>query len=202
VCEGRVAYRKACTLRRHGAALRLERFLLKLAMEAIMDVRQTMTTIKKILVPVDFSPGSQAALDLAVMMARTFGASIELFHVWQPPPLVTAPLFVTMPQSTGGPMALEDIARETATAALKDLVATVKGRGVSVVQAGVGIGSPAAEIVELAARGGFDLVVMGTHGRTGLAHAFIGSVAEKVVRRARCPVLTVREDAAPSSDRS
>ena len=56
----------------------------------------------------------------------------------------------------------------------------------------VGVGNPAQEIVELAERGQFDLIVMGTHGRGGFMHALLGSVAEKVVRRAKCPVLTVR----------
>ncbi len=148
--------------------------------------------IKKVLVPVDFSAGSRAAVELATTMAQAFGGAIELFHVWQPPPLVTAPLFVTLPYREGQPLALEDIAREKATAELKELVDTVKKAGIAEVHCRVGIGNPAHEIVELAGRGGYDLVVMGTHGRTGLAHAFIGSVAEKVVRRAACPVLTVR----------
>jgi len=56
------------------------------------------------------------------------------------------------------------------------------------------VGEPAAEIVEFAQQGGFDLIVMSTHGRTGIAHALLGSVAERVVRRSPVPVLTIRPE--------
>jgi nucleotide-binding universal stress UspA family protein len=163
----------------------LARIVLPLAEEAILN-----TTFKKILVPVDFSVGSRQALDLAATMARAFNASVEVFHVWQPPPLVNAPLMF-VPESGAPPQALEDVARRLATAELKTLVDRLRSAGVSDVQSRVVIGNPAHEILAQAACG-FDLVVMGTHGRTGLAHAILGSVAEKVVRRASCPVMTVR----------
>ena len=73
---------------------------------------------------------------------------------------------------------------------------------------GVGVGTtvlrgqPAHTIVEHATTGGFDLVVMGTHGRTGVSHMFTGSVAERVVRRAPCPVMTVRERASTLEESS
>ncbi len=89
-------------------------------------------------------------------------------------------------------MALDDVARKTADLEIKALVEELKRAGLKDVHGAVGIGNPAYEIVELAAREHYDLIVMGTHGRTGIAHALVGSTAEKVVRRAACPVLTVR----------
>jgi nucleotide-binding universal stress UspA family protein len=152
----------------------------------------TPNTIKKILVPVDFSEGAQAALAQAATMARTFHASIDLLHVWQPPPLIPFPVVVVPSGADSTPVNMEELARTTAGAQMKELAARLRDQGVAEVHSLVGIGSPAHEIVELAELGHFDLIVMGTHGRTGVAHAVLGSVAEKVVRRAKCPVLTVR----------
>ena len=149
------------------------------------------TTFKKILVPVDVGSGVPAALGVAAAMARAFHASVELFHVWQPPSLINAPLMVMSAGLDSRPIALEDLARDAATTELKAFVAHARELGVSDASGRVGIGNPAHEILSLAACG-YDLIVMGTHGRGGMAHAFLGSVAEKVVRRASCPVLTVR----------
>jgi nucleotide-binding universal stress UspA family protein len=151
------------------------------------------TTIKKILVPVDFSEGAQPALALAATMARTFGASIELLHVWQPPPLIPLTTLIVPSSLEAEPVNMEELARSTAGAQMKELSTRLHAEGVKEVRSRVGIGSPAHEIVDLAELGHFDLIVMGTHGRTGFAHAVLGSVAEKVVRRAKCPVLTARE---------
>jgi nucleotide-binding universal stress UspA family protein len=150
------------------------------------------TTIQKILLPVDFSEGIQPALALAATMARTFHASIDLLHVWQPPPLIPFPFVIVPSVGESTPVGIEELARTTAGARMKTLVDALRDQGVGEVHSRVGIGSPAHEIVELAELGHFDLIVMGTHGRTGVAHAVLGSVAEKVVRRATCPVLTVR----------
>lgn len=152
-----------------------------------------MTTIRRILVPVDFSDGAQPALALAATMARTFGASIELLHIWQPPSLIPLTTVIVPTSPEAQPLNVEELARSTAGAQMKELATRLREQGVKQVQSRVGIGSPAHEIVELAELGHFDLIVMGTHGRTGFAHAVLGSVAEKVVRRAKCPVLTARE---------
>jgi nucleotide-binding universal stress UspA family protein len=149
-------------------------------------------TLKKILVPVDFSEGAEPAIAMAAMMARKFGASVELLHVWQPPPLVPLPVVVVPSSPESQPINLEELARSTAGTQMKDLATRLRDQGVTEVQSRVAIGTPAHEIVDLAELGHFDLVVMGTHGRGGIAHAVLGSVAEKVVRRAKCPVLTVR----------
>jgi nucleotide-binding universal stress UspA family protein len=150
------------------------------------------TPLKKLLVPLDFTPGTKSVLELAATFARAFQASVELFHVWQPPPLISSPLTVLVADAEGRSMTLEDLGRNAAATQLKDQLAALKKLGVSEAHCTVGIGNPAHEIIEVAAKGGYDLIVMGTHGRGGLAHAILGSVAEKVVRRSRIPVLTVR----------
>jgi nucleotide-binding universal stress UspA family protein len=152
----------------------------------------TTSSIKKILVPVDFSDGARPAIEMAATMAHTFGASIELLHVWQPPPLIPLTMVIMPSAPDAEPVNMEELARSTAGAQMKDLAARQHEQGVKEVRSRVGIGNPAHEIVDLAELGHFDLIVMGTHGRTGLAHAVLGSVAEKVVRRAKCPVLTAR----------
>ncbi len=149
------------------------------------------TTIKKILVPVDVAGGARAAVELATTMAKAFDATVELFHVGQPPPLLPTQLLVR-PEPGAVPTAAADVARSMAAAQLDELAKRIRDAGVKEVRRHVGVGDPAHDIVELAQSGGFDLVVMGTHGRTGLSHALLGSVAEKVVRRSPCPVLTVR----------
>jgi nucleotide-binding universal stress UspA family protein len=150
-----------------------------------------MAPLHKILVPVDFADGARAALDLATTMARKLEASIDLFHVWQPPSILPSPLLVVLHQG-GAPQPADDVARSIAGARLNELAADVRKAGVRDVRCHVGIGDPAHDICDLAQSGSFDLIVMGTHARTGRVHALLGSVAEKVVRRAPCPVVTVR----------
>jgi len=155
-----------------------------------------MPDIRRILVPVDFSTGSRAAVDYAALIAAKLGASIDLFHVWTPPQLVPDTLLVIAPDQKGGGFTLEDLARNRAQVEMKEFQGVLHHRGVGNVQSHVGIGDPAREILAFAARAKHDLIVMGTHGRTGFAHLIVGSVAEKVVRRATCPVLTVRKEEA------
>ncbi len=144
-------------------------------------------SVRKILVPIDFSHHAQEAVRWAVDLARRYDAlSLVLVHVNPPIPWPALP--DGMPVMTG----------ELLTQIRTDLAAALERVRRDVAAAGVPVdtalldGVPSTEIVELARRGGFDLVVMGTHGRTGIKHALLGSVAEKVVRKAPCPVLTVR----------
>jgi nucleotide-binding universal stress UspA family protein len=146
------------------------------------------TTFRKILVPIDFSDGSDAAIPYAFALANPFGAEVTLFHAY----IVPA---TTFPDGTVLAAWPESAARiigaveEKLTAARRAFAAPDRVRVVSCASEG-----PAAdEILRMAREGGFDLVVMGTHGRTGLKRALLGSVAENVVRRAPCPVLTVRQ---------
>jgi len=150
-----------------------------------------LSRISKILVPVDVGASSRPVVEMAIDLAQRFAATIELFHVWQPPAIVPTQLFV-VPEAGGVPMPAEDVARSLAGARLEELAASVRAAGVRDVRSHVGVGDPAHEIVELARSGRLDLIVMGTHGRTGVSHAVLGSVAEKVLRHAPCPILTVR----------
>lgn len=150
-----------------------------------------MSAPRRLLVPVDFSAGSRAAMALATTLARPFEASIELLHVWTPPPLFGEPLLMWT-AADAPPMSLEDLARQRAATQMKDLADELRRNGVREVDSTVSVGDAAREILEHARKGRHDMIVMGTHGRSGLAHVLLGSVAEKVVRHAPCPVLTVR----------
>jgi universal stress protein A len=146
------------------------------------------TTYKRILVPLDFSDASTRALEHATAIADRFGASLEMLHVIPNPFVSTAAtLYVGMPLPQDFLDELERDARQRMDSAL-----TVAERERVKAHSVVMSGDPLFAIVEHARVGGVDLIVMGTHGRTGMAHLLIGSVAERVVRTAPCPVLTVR----------
>lgn len=141
-------------------------------------------SFRKILCPTDFSDGAREALRLAI---RELGpdAHLVLVHVWQPP-------YLYGPDSgIPGSMFIETrTIAEDELAKWQREAEQLGARGVSTVFA---TGAPWHEIVELARRDPeIDLIVMGTHGRTGLRHVLLGSVAEKVVRHAPCPVLAAR----------
>src|SRR5690606_35700405 len=145
-----------------------------------------MRAIHKILVPTDFSAHSAEATAWAADLARRYDASLTLIHVYQPASMALPEGYVLM-----SPHGLADLLSELDTAldrARKDLERDERITPETMLLQGV----PFAEIVGFARDGGYDLIVMGTHGRTGLKHALMGSVAEKVVRKAPCPVLTVR----------
>jgi nucleotide-binding universal stress UspA family protein len=151
-------------------------------------------SLNRILVPVDFSAHSEKAIRYATTLANKFGARLSLLHVIEDP-FVTgawqAEVFVP-----NIPELLNDLIKAAKTQLAerrKDLAA----HGF-IIETAVITGRPATAIVEQASTGKFDLVVMGTHGRTGLSHALLGSVAERVVQKAPCPVLTVR-DTAPAA---
>jgi nucleotide-binding universal stress UspA family protein len=141
-----------------------------------------------IICPVDFSETSRRAFDSAVAIATRCGAPLQLLHVYQAPATSGPDSFVTFPT-------VLDELRLAANAALERLAAEARAAGV-LVAARTQLGSPALEIVRAARGLRAGMVVMGTHGRTGLGHVFLGSVAEKVVRSAPCAVLTVRLAAA------
>jgi len=149
-----------------------------------------MPSLKNILVPTDLSPCSTRALAQAHEFALTFGASIDLLYVWSPPALVAPESALTGVGVNQQPL-LEWI-RANASAGLTKFEADAKLAGIDVHSSLCESGDPASTILERAAAGKYDLLVLGTHGRTGLSHVILGSVAEKVVRRAPCPVLTVR----------
>jgi nucleotide-binding universal stress UspA family protein len=148
-----------------------------------------MALIQKILVPVDFSESSRAALEYAAELARPFEATIDVVHVWQPPTFIST---ASLPEAPTVDASLIELVRKNADEATARLAADAKKQGLPVREARAEPGVPARTIVEIAKADGYDLVVIGTHGRTGLSHAVMGSVAERVVRHAQCPVLTVR----------
>lgn len=142
-----------------------------------------MAEIKKILVPTDFSPHSEQALRYGCEFAIKFGAELHVLHVIQD--LISE--FDGIKSIPGNYMS--EIKAEA-----ERKIATVPGAdwngGKGVVRKTCA-GTPFLEILKYAQDHAIDLIVLGTHGRTALAHAIMGSVAEKVVRHARCPVMTV-----------
>ena len=144
--------------------------------------------IKKILCPTDFSENSEHAMKYALTLATLSQAELELFHVVEP---ISYPqsteLFdpvldeveLTMKMEAAFQKQLED-----QVAALKEDYPKMSGKLVT--------GNTFLQIIQAAREDNVDMIVMGTHGRTGLAHVLIGSVAERVVREAPCPVLTVK----------
>jgi nucleotide-binding universal stress UspA family protein len=150
-----------------------------------------MKPFQKLLVPVDFSAHSAEAVHVATDLARRYDASLTLIHVYDP--LVYAlphgfTLF-TQPQLERVFEALESQLAGAKAQAIEAGAARVQTRLLQ--------GTIAGQITEYSARGEFDLVVMGTHGRTGMKHLVLGSIAEKVVRTAACPVLTVKKSTTP-----
>ena len=143
-------------------------------------------TFTKILVPVDFSPHSKEALRIAADMSRCYAAPLMIAHVFEPFAFALPEGYVLYTASQLGEMLAHF--GEQLTSSKTD----AESFGASSVQTKQLQGPAASAIVDLAQAGKFDLIVMGTHGRTGLQHALMGSVAERVLRRAPCPVLTVR----------
>jgi nucleotide-binding universal stress UspA family protein len=146
-----------------------------------------MMRITKILVPVDFSTQSTHALDCAKTLAEKFEAPIHLLTVVPDPFMLPNPSGLYMPLPAGY---VEGLQRD-AEAHLQELLPPVE-RARLQVHSAVLFGDPAMKILDYAGLETIDLIVMGTHGRGGFAHALMGSVAEKVVRAATCPVLTIR----------
>jgi len=146
-----------------------------------------MRDVRTILVTTDFSETSRRAFEPAMTLARKFGAKILLAYVEEDrlPPLVIEYMAV----------GVEDILTKQADQAGDRLQECVRDgfAGVADVETVVTMGSPHVEIVRLAEERGADLIVMATHGRGFITHAILGSTAERVLRRAGCPVLIVRD---------
>jgi nucleotide-binding universal stress UspA family protein len=143
----------------------------------------------RILVPTDFSPPSDAALEYARMLAAKFGSTLRILHVIDDPSASSE--FVP----DGFAPSTEDIRIALVENARKRLNRQMNlvDRSRYHAHADAVLGIPAQAIIDYAGATGTSLIVMGTHGRTGLAHLLMGSVAEQVVRTAPCPVLTVRQ---------
>jgi universal stress protein A len=153
-----------------------------------------MSFTQKIVAPTDFSPASALAIDAAALLAKQFGAEIHLLYVYDPSllsPLYVVPGAAALASPVQEPREFED-------GVLKELgrIRDERLKGVRKVELAVQQHTSASEgICSYAKLVEADLVVLSTHGRTGLSHLLIGSVAERVVRHCVCPVLTMRSHA-------
>jgi len=143
---------------------------------------------KRICCPIDFSEPSRVALRVAVDLCTTFGAELTLFHSYQLPGY-------TLPEGSvvASPKMLQELA-DQAESHLAEWRKIAEEMGHKAPRTAKSVGEPATEIVAFALESHQDLLVVGSHGRTGLRHALLGSTAERVVRRAGCPVLTVHPE--------
>jgi len=146
-----------------------------------------MLAIKTILVPTDFSEASESALNYAKALAEAFGSSIHLVHVMED---LLAHAWAAEVYVASMPSLREEIEKE-ATSRLGAMMTDEERQRLRVTTAVVA-GNPFLEIIRYARANDADLIVLGSHGRGPIAHMLLGSVAEKIVRKAPCPVLTVR----------
>ena len=147
-----------------------------------------MTHVDTLLVPVDFSHSSRVALRYARDLARRLDASVHVLHVVDDSAGVMA---------LGGPLVDRTLLmRERRCKARMHMNALLNGLPAQRMTDEIATGPVAGTIARAAVDAGAAMIVMGTHGRAGLAHMLLGSVAEDVIRAARCPVVTVRDDAA------
>ena len=145
------------------------------------------TTIKKVLVPIDFSDYSKSALKYAVNFAKSFNAEIILVYVVEP--------VIYPPDFSMGQIAMPSITTEWYDRAKDELQKLAKSeiKEIANVKTIIKTGKPFVEIIETAKEENIDLIIIATHGHSGVEHILFGSTAEKVVRKAPCPVLTLRE---------
>jgi universal stress protein A len=147
-------------------------------------------TWKTILVPHDFSASANHATAIARDEAKLHGGTLVLLHVIELPYQLN-PDTVIVPPATGAPISIQQYAVESAEAHLQDIADRLAKDGVTA-RGVVVIGAPVDEINRAVDHERADLIVMGTHGRTGFRHLVAGSVAERVVRSSKVPVLTIR----------
>ena len=148
-------------------------------------------TIKRILVPVDFLDMTSEVVEYAAYLAGRFEARLTLLHVVHVPPLSEASTWLDPVISPSIEQDVRAQMKKTATEKLGELAGKCRERGLEADPA-IKEGPPVEEILAQAEAIGTDLIVMGTQGRTGLSHILVGSVAERVVRRANCNVLCIK----------
>ena len=145
------------------------------------------TDIKKVLVPIDFSDYSKSALKYATEFAQNFNAEMFLVYVVEP--------VIYPPDFSMGQIAIPSVNAEWDIKAKEELdkLANSEIPDTVKVQTIIKTGKPFLEIIETAADEDVDIIIIATHGHSGMEHILFGSTAEKVVRKAPCPVLTLRE---------
>jgi nucleotide-binding universal stress UspA family protein len=144
----------------------------------------------RILVPIDYSEHAREVLRVALMLAERLGAEVEVFHVWEAMPEFPADWMVTTP--AGERRHINELVRECAENEMKEFLLANLPSGAHVTH-GVAPGHPVQKILEKLESSDYRWVVIGTHGRTGLKHWTLGSVAERVLRLSPVPVITVPE---------
>ena len=148
-----------------------------------MTRKKISVRIQKFIVPTDFTVFSDHALDYAVVVAKRFHANILIMHVIEPFTYSVTDMMQVVdhyvPLKTIAQPMLENLQNRISKGGVKSSTVVTKG-------------TPYLEIIKKARKDGADLIVMGTHGRTGAKHILMGSVAERVVRMASCPVLTLK----------
>jgi nucleotide-binding universal stress UspA family protein len=153
--------------------------------------RRIVANFTKILAATDFSEDSTLALGYAEELARRFGAEMLLLHVDQAlPPVMSSPEIGPV-MDIGAMTRIAEEQRMSAHHELDKIVNRLRDSGLKA-RSLLKVGSPFLEIIHTAKGENADLIVMGTHGRTGIVHVLMGSVAERVVQKAHCPVLTIR----------
>ncbi|MCL4502762.1 MAG: universal stress protein [Deltaproteobacteria bacterium] len=157
-----------------------------------------MFPLKKILCPVDFSEPSHHALKIAVEMARQFGAALNVIHVIPPVPVHSPYPDPPNASSDYEPLHQQELALESEES-LKNMIRWVPKEIPTL--ATVVTGDAAEEILAFAAKEHINLIVIATHGLTGWRHLITGSVTEKIVRQASCPVLTIRPPAGEKQEK-
>ena len=146
-----------------------------------------MLAMQRILVATDFSPHSEVALQYAAELAKAFDAEVLICHVVEGGNILS-----DLPPG-GEAYFPPNLVRIQIERAEKECRRLLETSGIARGEAVVGAGNPFYEIVRLARERDADLIIVGTHGRGAVAHVLLGSVAERVVRKAPCPVLTVRK---------
>ena len=146
-----------------------------------------MTAIKRILVPIDFSASSRAALSHAIELRSAFGSAVSVLHVYEPSGFVGFDSLVLMPVDRPS-RRWEQMRAEI----LRELTQFLGNDRPSVEDVRVEAGVPADVIPAVAREGDFDLVLMGTHGQGPISRLAVGNVAEGVMRKAHCLVMTLR----------
>jgi len=143
---------------------------------------------RNILVPVDYSENSKASVKFAAELAQNLGSTLEILHVWDKPNYVSDAVMVRRADQEH--CSLAELIRESAERDMTEFLASVALPVTLSVKHRLASGEPASTLVAELKKGNHDLVIVGTHGRTGLAHMLLGSVAEKLIRLSPVPVLT------------
>lgn len=150
----------------------------------------TAMKVNQVLVPTDFSDATAKAVEYAADFAKDHGAELLLCHVLEPSPYPMAPIAGSLERAPAEEALHDAVSKELQQCRDEHVPADANCRTVMLE------GQPHTEIIEFAEKEGVELIVMPTHGRSGLAHLLLGSVTEKVIRRAHCPVLVFRTDRA------